>query len=80
MTHTEARLVAELAVRSTRSIFHRLLLNWHSRRRLANLRKMNDRLLQDIGLRRKDLDRVLGRRLTSDGCDELRRILLRRTD
>lgn len=41
--------------------------------------KLNDRLLQDIGLKREDLN-VLSRRLAGDGSDELRRILLRNTD
>jgi uncharacterized protein YjiS (DUF1127 family) len=68
------------AARSTRMIFHRLLVNWHSRRRLAKLMKLNDRLLQDIGLKREDLDRAVNRRLAGDGPDKLRRILLLSTD
>ena len=79
MTHSEARLVAQPAARSPRSIYRRLLVNWHSRRRLAKLKKLNDQLLHDIGLKRKDLQWALSR-LSTDGSDDLRRILIRRTD
>ena len=79
MTHSEARLVAQPAARSVRSIYRRLLVNWHSRRRLAKLKKLNDRLLRDIGLKREDLQWTLSRSPIG-GSDDLRRILLRRTD
>jgi uncharacterized protein YjiS (DUF1127 family) len=78
--HSEACPAAQPAARSARSIFHFLLVNWHSRRRLAKLRKTNDRLLRDIGLKREDVDWVLSRPLTGNAPDELRRILLRCTD
>lgn len=68
------------AARSARMIFQRLLVDWHSRRRLAKLIKLNDRLLQDIGLKREDLDWALSRRPAGFESDEVKRILLRSTD
>jgi uncharacterized protein YjiS (DUF1127 family) len=78
MTHTEARLAA--VARSPRSIALRLLRNWLLRHRLAKLTNQNNRLLQDIGLTREDLDWALSRPLAVNGPDKLKQIVLRRTD
>ena len=80
MTHTEARLAIQSAARSPRSIALRLLRNWLFRRRLAKLTNHNNRLLQDIGLTREDLDWALSHQLAINRSDKLRQIVLRRTD
>jgi uncharacterized protein YjiS (DUF1127 family) len=80
MTHTEARLATQPAARSLRSIALRLLRNWLFRRRLAKLTNQNNRLLQDIGLTREDLDWALSRPLAINRSDKLRQIVLRRRD
>ena len=80
MTHTEARLAAQPAARSVRLIFLRLLRNWHFRRRLAKLTYLNNRLLEDIGLRREDLDWALSGPLPVNKSEKLMPIVRRRTD
>jgi uncharacterized protein YjiS (DUF1127 family) len=80
MTHTAARLAGQRAARSPRSIAIRVLRNWLFRRRLAKLTIQNNRLLQDIGVKREDLYWMLSSPLTANRSDKLRRILVLRTD
>jgi uncharacterized protein YjiS (DUF1127 family) len=80
MTYTQARLAIQPAVRSPRSIALRLLRNWLFRLRLAKLTNQNNRTLQDIGLRREDMDWALSRPLAVDRLGKLKQIVLRHTD
>jgi uncharacterized protein YjiS (DUF1127 family) len=80
MTDAEDRLAAQPAARSAYPIVLRLLRNWRFRRRLTKLTNLNNRLLQDIGLRRDDLDWALNRPLTVNESHKLIRIVRRCTD
>ncbi|MDP9137359.1 MAG: DUF1127 domain-containing protein [Pseudomonadota bacterium] len=60
------------------SLVARLFRNWKSRRRLARLGDLEDRLLEDIGLTPDELNWALSVPLTVNPAGELERSALRR--
>jgi uncharacterized protein YjiS (DUF1127 family) len=54
------------------AIVRRLIHNWRSRRRLARLSELDDRMLDDIGFTRQELDHALSRPITVDAAGELK--------